>query len=54
MGHPGLYIHQNPVMAKLVANASGYRYCSAFPGFKLDAWPQRLKPDSEWELNRHD
>ena len=31
-----LYIHQNPVMAKLVANASEYRYSSAFPGFKLD------------------
>lgn len=34
-----LYIHQNPVMAKLVENAEGYRYCSAFPGFRLDAWP---------------
>ena len=34
-----LYIHQNPVMAKLVANASEYRYSSAFPGFKLDPWP---------------
>jgi len=34
-----LYIHQNPVMGKLVANAAEYRYCSAFPGFRLDAWP---------------
>jgi putative transposase len=34
-----LYIHQNPVMGKLVANAADYRYCSAFPGFRLDAWP---------------
>lgn len=34
-----LYIHQNPVVAKLVARAEEYRYSSAFPGFKLDAWP---------------
>jgi len=24
---------------KLVAKAAEYRYCSAFPGFRLDAWP---------------
>jgi hypothetical protein len=23
----------------LVESAADYRYCSAFPGFKLDAWP---------------
>lgn len=34
-----LYIHQNPVMGKLAASPVEYRYCSAFPGFKLDAWP---------------
>jgi putative transposase len=34
-----LYIHQNPVMRKLVANPAEYRYGSAFPGFRLDAWP---------------
>jgi putative transposase len=34
-----LYIHQNPVMAKLAASAAEYRYSSAFPGFKLDPWP---------------
>jgi putative transposase len=34
-----LYIHQNPVMGKLVQSAAEYRYSSAFPGFKLDAWP---------------
>ena len=33
------YVHQNPVVAHLVLNASEYRYCSAFPGFKLDPWP---------------
>jgi len=34
-----LYIHKNPVMGKLVVCESEYRYCSAFPGFKLDPWP---------------
>ena len=34
-----LYIHQNAVMGRLVARAEEYRYCSAFPGFRLDAWP---------------
>lgn len=34
-----LYIHQNPVMAKLVENPAEYRYGSAFPGFRLDPWP---------------
>ena len=34
-----LYIHQNSVVAGLVTSAAEYRYCSAFPGFKLDAWP---------------
>ena len=34
-----LYIHQNPVMAKLVENPAEYRYSSAFPGFRLDPWP---------------
>lgn len=37
-GHQ-LYIHQNPVMGKLAANPADYRYCSAFPGFKMDPWP---------------
>ena len=30
------YIHQNPVKRRLVETALEYRYCSAFPGFKLD------------------
>ena len=30
------YIHQNPVKRRLVENAMEYRYCSAYPGFKLD------------------
>jgi putative transposase len=33
------YIHDNPVKRGLVSAASDYRYCSAYPGFKLDAWP---------------
>jgi putative transposase len=34
-----LYIHQNPVMAKLGDSPAEYRYSSAFPGFRLDTWP---------------
>ena len=30
------YIHQNPVKRRLVEAAVEYRYCSAYPGFKLD------------------
>ncbi len=30
------YIHQNPVKRRLVETAMEYRYCSAYPGFKLD------------------
>ncbi len=30
------YIHQNPVKRRLVECAAEYRYCSAYPGFKLD------------------
>jgi putative transposase len=37
------YIHQNPVKRGLVQNASEYRYCSAYPGFKLDGWPTAAK-----------
>src|SRR5262249_3981944 len=37
------YIHNNPVRARLVDNASDYRYSSAYPGFKLDPWPSEGK-----------
>ena len=30
------YIHQNPVKRRLVESAMEYRYCSAYPGFKVD------------------
>jgi putative transposase len=33
------YIHQNPVVGKNATAPSEYRYCSAFPGFRLDPWP---------------
>jgi putative transposase len=38
-----VYIHQNPVKAKLVFDPAEYRYCSAFPGFRLDPWPPAAK-----------
>jgi hypothetical protein len=31
------------VAARLVSHPSQYRYCSAFPGFKLDLWPPEAK-----------
>lgn len=40
------YIHRNPVQRNLVANACEYRYCSAYPGFKLDTWPSAAKADA--------
>ncbi len=38
-----VYIHHNPVEGKLVRDPVEYRYCSAFPGFKLDPWPPAAK-----------
>jgi putative transposase len=35
------YIHENPVQRGLVSRATEYRYCSAFPGFRLDVWPEK-------------
>ena len=40
-----VYIHQNPVVRRMVDRADDYRYSSAFPGFKLDAWPSAAKAD---------
>ena len=37
--HHRMYIHWNPVERKLVEKPCEFRYCSAFPGFKLDPWP---------------
>jgi putative transposase len=41
--HHRNYIHQNPVERGMVNVAADYRYCSAFPGFKLDRWPPAAK-----------
>ena len=41
-----VYIHQNPVEGKLVERTVEYRYCSAFPGFRLDEWPPAAKAAS--------
>lgn len=38
------YIRLNPVKKHLCAIPADYRYSSAFPGWKLDPIPQRLKP----------
>ena len=39
------YIHQNPVERGLVNDPAEYRYCSAFPGFKLDPWTPAAKAE---------
>ncbi len=39
------YVRQNPVERGLVMSAEEYRYCSAFPGFKLDPWPSAAKAE---------
>jgi putative transposase len=38
------YIKDNPVARQLVAEATGFPYSSAQPGFQLDPAPQGLKP----------
>jgi putative transposase len=37
--HHRNYIHRNPVERRIVGDPAEYRYCSAFPGFRLDPWP---------------
>ena len=39
------YIWQNPVEARIANCAEDSPYCSAHPGFDLDACPQGLKPN---------
>lgn len=43
--HHQNYIHRNPVERGLVSDPSEYRYCSAYPGFKLDPWPPAAKAE---------
>jgi len=38
------YIHLNPVKKHLCTMPAGYRYSSAYPGWRLDPVPQGLKP----------
>lgn len=40
------YIRNNPVVRRLVQEASEFPYSSAYPGFQLDPAPQGLKPIS--------
>jgi putative transposase len=40
------YIHRNPVKRHLVSDPTEYRYCSAFPGFKLDPGPSAAEAAS--------
>ncbi len=39
------YIDRNPVERKLVNDPREYRYCSAFPGYRLDPWPPAAKAE---------
>jgi putative transposase len=39
------YIYQNPVKRGLAESAAEYRYCSAYPGFKLDERTSAAKAD---------
>ncbi len=38
------YIHLNPIKKHLCEAPGEYKYSSAYPGWKLDPVPQRLKP----------
>jgi putative transposase len=44
------YIHLNPVKKHLCNKPSDYPYSSAYPGWKLDPFPQWLKPPPEKTL----
>jgi putative transposase len=43
--HHQNYIHRNPVERELNGNPSEFRYCSAFPGYRLDPWPPAAKAE---------
>ena len=47
------YIHLNPVKKHLCERPAEYRYSSAYPGWKLDPIPQRLKPEELILAVRH-
>ncbi|MGD0989952.1 MAG: transposase [Candidatus Sulfotelmatobacter sp.] len=52
--HHRNYIHQNPVERRMVNDPSEYRYCSAFPGFKLDPRPSAAEAESLRAPNWHE
>jgi len=41
--HHREYIQRNPVERGIANDPHEYRHCSAFPGYKLDAWPSAAK-----------
>ncbi|MFP5228173.1 MAG: REP-associated tyrosine transposase [Acidobacteriota bacterium] len=45
------YIHLNPVKKHLSENPSAYPYSSAYAGWKLDPFPQWLKPSDQEHSN---
>ena len=45
------YIHLNPVRRHLCDTPAAYPYSSAYPGWKLDPIPQRLKPREDFVPN---
>ena len=47
-------IHENPVKRGIAESASDHRYCSAYPGFKLDGWPSAAKAACCRTALRHD
>lgn len=47
------YIHLNPVRDGKVTRAADFPFSSAHPGFELDDYPQRLKPESVESTVRH-
>jgi putative transposase len=48
------YIHQNPVKRGLVNDPVEYRYCSAYPGFRLDERTPAAEAPSFAMLARHE
>jgi len=52
--HHRNYIHRNPVERHLVGTPADYRFCSAFPGYKLDPWPPAAEAVSSPVLVRHE
>jgi putative transposase len=39
------YIHQNPVVQKIVSQPRDYKYSSVLSGYRLDPWPSAAKAE---------